>query len=66
MKRDNTQMDRGLLKCFLLLQSEFPAISKLVVEESVADRANGRSKAEQKRSTKGKHYQQTMKWINQE
>jgi len=48
-KRENRETDRGLLKCFLLLQTVFPAVCYLGVEKSVADHADAPSEVEQKR-----------------
>jgi len=39
-KRENREIDHGLLKCFRLLQTVFPAVCNMGVEKSVADRAN--------------------------
>ena len=36
----NREIKRGLLKCFLLLQTVFPAVRNMGVEGSVAYRAN--------------------------
>jgi len=47
-KRENREIHRGLLECFPLLQTVFPAVCNMGVEESVADRANALSEAEQK------------------
>ena len=57
-KRQNREIDRGLLKCFLLLQTVFPAVCNMGVEKSVADRANALRKAEQKRGRETKHHQE--------
>jgi len=65
-KRENREIDRGLLKCFLLLQTVFPAVYNMGVENSVADRANALSEAEQKRGRKRKHHQKKTKSINRE
>jgi len=56
-ERENREIDRGLLKCFSLLQTVFPAVSNIVVENSVAHHANARSEAEQKRVRERKHHQ---------
>jgi len=57
-------MDRGLLKCFLLLQMVYPAVCIMGVEKSVADRANALSEVDQKRGRKRKHHQNKTKSIN--
>ena len=57
-KRENREIDRGLLKCFLLLQTVFPAVYNMGVENSVADRANALSEAEQKPGWERKHHQE--------
>jgi len=59
-------MDRGLLKCFLLLQTVFPAVCKMGVEKSVANRASAQREAEQKQGRKRKHHQKKTKSINPE
>jgi len=41
-------MDRGLLKCFLLLQTVYPAVYKMGGEDCVADHANALIEAESK------------------
>jgi len=56
-KRENREIDRGLLKCLLLLQTVFPAVCNMGVEESVADRADALSEADQKRGRERKHHQ---------
>jgi len=65
-KRENREIARGLLKCFLLLQTVFLAVCNMGIEKSVADRANTPSEAEQKRGRKRKHHQKRMKTINPE
>jgi len=65
-KRENREIDHGLLKCFLLLQTVFPTVCNMGVEKSVADRANALSEAEQKRGRKRKHHQKKTKSINPE
>jgi len=65
-KRENREIDRGLLKYFLLLQTGFPAVCNMGVEKSVADRANALSEAEQKRGRKRKDHQKKTKSINPE
>jgi len=57
-KRENREIDRGLLKCFLLLPTVFLAVCNMGVEKSVADRASAPSEGEQQRGRKRKHYQQ--------
>ena len=59
-------MDRGLLKGFLLLQTVYPAVCNMGVEQSVADRANALSEVEQKRGRKRKHHQKKTKSIKPE
>jgi len=56
-KRENRDIDRGLLKGFSLLQTLFPAVCNMGVEKSVADRANALSEAEQVRGRERKHHQ---------
>ena len=63
-KKQSREIDCGLLKGFLLLQTVNPAVCNLGGEESVADRANALSEAEQKRGRKRKHYQKKTKSIN--
>jgi len=65
-KRENREIDHGLLKCFLLLRTVFPAVCNMGVEKSDADRANALSEAEQKWGRKRKHHQKKMKSINPE
>jgi len=62
--KESREIDRGLLKCFLLLQTVCPAVCNTGVEKSVADRANALSEAEQKRGRKRKHHQKKTKSIN--
>jgi len=64
-KRENREIDRGLLKCFLLLQTLFPAVCNMGVEKSVADRVNVLSEPEQKRGRERKHNQKKTKSITQ-
>jgi len=64
--KDSREIDRGLLKGFLLLQTVYPAVCNMGVEKRVADRANALSEAEQKQSRKRKHHQRKMKSINPE
>ena len=45
-KRENREIDRDLLNCFLLLQTMYPAVCNIGGEKSVADRANTLSKIE--------------------
>jgi len=47
-KRENREIDCGLLKCFLLLQTVFPTLCNMGVKVSVADRANALSEAQSK------------------
>jgi len=44
-KRENREIDHGLLKGFLLLQTVFLAVCNMGVEGSVADHASTVSKA---------------------
>ena len=69
-KRENRENDRGLLKCFLLLQSLFPAVCNMGVEKGVANRADtlseaeqmqGREKGEETSSTEDKIHQRRVK-----
>jgi len=55
-ERENREIDCGLLKCFPLLQTVFPAVCNRGVEKSVADRANALNEAEQKRGRERKHH----------
>jgi len=64
--KESREMDRGLLKGFLLLQTVYPAICNMGGEESVADGANALCEAEQKRDRKRKHHQKKTKSINSE
>jgi len=65
-KRENREIDRGLLECFLLLQTVFPAVFNMGVAESVADHADALSEAEQKRGRERKHHPKKTKSINTE
>jgi len=65
-KRENREIDRGLLKRFLLLQTGFPAVGNMSVEKSLADRTNALSEAEQKQGRKRKNHQKKTKSINPE
>ena len=51
---------------FLFLQTVFPAVCKIVLEGSVADRADTLREAEQKRGRERQHHQKKMKSINPE
>jgi len=64
--KDSREIDRGLLKGFLLLHTVYPALCNMGGEESVANRANALREAEQKRGRKRKHHQKMRKSINQE
>jgi len=64
--RENREIDRGMLKCFLLLQTVFPAVCNMGAEKSVVDYANALSEAEQKRGRKRKHHEKKTKTINPE
>jgi len=65
-KRKNREIDRGLLKCFLLLQTVFPAVCNMGIEKSVANCASALSEAEQKRGRMRNHLQKKTKSINPE
>ena len=52
--KESREIDRGLLKGFLLLQTVYPAVCNMGGEESVAERANALSEVEQKRGRKWK------------
>jgi len=65
-KRENREINSSLLKCFLLLQTVFPAVCNMGVEKSVADRANALSEAEPMLGRKRKHYRKKTKTINPE
>ena len=65
-KKESREIDRGLLNCFLLLQTVYLAVCNMGVEKSVADRANALSEVEQKRGRKRKHHHKKMKSINRE
>jgi len=60
-EKESREIDRVRLKCFLLLQTGYPAMCKMGVEKSVADYANALSKAEQKRRRERKHQQKEDK-----
>jgi len=64
--KDSREIDRGLLKGFLLLQTVYPSVCNMCGEESVADRAHDPSEVEQKRGRKRKHDQKKTKSINPE
>jgi len=64
-KRENTEIDGSRLKCFLLLQTVFPAICNMGVEKCLVDRASALSEAEPKRGRMRKNHQKT-KYINPE
>jgi len=55
------EIDRCLLKGFLLLETVFPAVCNMGVENTVADCANALSEAEQKLGRKRKHHQRKTK-----
>jgi len=65
-KKENREIDRGLLEGSLLLQTVYPAVCNMGGEESVADLANALSEAEQKGGRKRKHHQKKTKSINPE
>ena len=56
-EKESREIDRGLLKCFLLLQTVYSAVCNMGVEKSVSDRANALSETEQRRGRKMKHEQ---------
>jgi len=56
-EKESREIDRGLLKYFLLLQTVYPAICNIAGEKSVADHANALRVAGQKRGRKRKHHQ---------
>jgi len=64
--KESREIDRGLLTCFLLLQTVYLAVCNMGGEESVADRANALSEVEHKRGRKRKHHQKKTKSINPE
>jgi len=64
--KESREIDCGLLKSFLLLQTVYPAVCNMGGEESVADRANALSEVEQMRGWKRKHHQKKTKSINPE
>jgi len=65
-KKDNREIDSGLLKCFLLLQTVFPAVCNMGVEKSVAYHADALREAEQKRGRERKQHQKKTKSIYSE
>jgi len=65
-KKECGEIDRDLLKCFLLLQTVYSAICNIGLEKSVAGRTNALSEAEQKRGRKRKHHQKMIESINPE
>jgi len=64
-EKESREIDCGLLKCFLFLQTVFPALCNMGVEKSVADRANALSEVEQKPGRERKHHQKKKKTITQ-
>jgi len=56
-EKETREIDRGLLKCFLLLKTVYLAVCNMGVEKSIAHRANALSEAEQKRGRERKHQQ---------
>ena len=56
-KKESREIDRSLSKCFLLLQTVYPAVCNMGVEKSVGDSANALSEAEQKRGRERQHHQ---------
>jgi len=65
-EKENREIDRGLLKCFPLLQTVYPAVCNMGIERNVADRANALSEAEQNRGRERKHHQKKTTSINPE
>jgi len=65
-EKESREIDRDVLKYFLLLQTVNPAVCNMGVEKSVADRANALSEAEQKRGRERKHDQKKTKFFNPE
>jgi len=63
-RRENREINYGLLKGFLLLQSIFTGISNMAVEETVADRADALGQEEQKQGRERKYHQKKMKSIS--
>jgi len=47
-EKESREMDHGLLKCFLLLQTVYPAVCNIGSEKGVADHADVLSKAQSK------------------
>jgi len=64
--KESREINHRLLKGYLLLQTVYPAVCNMGCKESVADRANALSKAEQKWGRKRKHDQKNTKSINPE
>jgi len=56
-KGENREIDGGLLKCFLLLQTLFPAVCNRRLEKSVADRVDALSEVVQRWGRERKHHQ---------
>jgi len=48
-EKESSEIDLGLLKCFLSLQTVYPANCNMGVEKSVADCADALSEAQSKR-----------------
>jgi len=65
-KGENREIDSGLLKCSLLLQTGFLAVCNMGVEASVADSTDSPSEVEQKPGRERKHHQKKTKFINPE
>jgi len=64
--KERRAIDRALLKCFLLLQTVYPAVCNMGVEKSVADRGDALSKVEPMQGRETQHLQLKTKSINQE
>jgi len=56
-EKESREIGRGLLKCFLLLETVFPAICNMGVEMTVANCANALRAEEQKRGRERNHQQ---------
>jgi len=56
-EKESREIDRGLLKGVLLIQTVYQAVCNMGVEKSIADRASTLSEADQKRARNRKHHQ---------
>jgi len=65
-EKESREVDHGLLRCFLLLQTVYTAVCNKGVEKSVAYSANALSEAEEKRGRERKHHQKKTKSNNPE